>query len=406
MRFPSSSFQQALRVSPLRAFSELSASGERLPSFRRGYRRIFLVTHPDDVQRVLYENAANYVKARTRDFLGRGIVASEGDSWTAQRAAGALAFRAPEREAGFSALDGFIDELLNGWNGNAVVASLPALSRLNLLYVGDTLFGVDLTPHLEALGSAIAILTGREPSAFSRALRRSLGRDSLYARAQWELERICGLVAASIERGEAKPTFLTRALSTVAAKVPLAHQVANYLLAAGETTTVALAWTLQELSRHPEAQEACREERGGEPLYLKAAVKESLRLHPPVWAMARRSLASDTLGGRRIGKSAEVLVLPYLVHRSAELWADPERFFPERFLDGKRAHAFAYLPFGAGPRSCLGAPFAMEEIVHVVGRILKAFELSPAGSKPVSELPLYTLRPAEGAPLKLKSESR
>ncbi len=378
----------------LGAFGRMASSGGPLPSFRRGLRRVYLVTDPESARHVLQTNAGNFEKSRKRAFLGRGIVGSRGASWAKQRELGARAFRSVDPGPWEARLDGFVDELFTEWSEGGEIQTLQGLSLLNLRHVTATLFGVDLGPAARHVSDAIEVLVGREPRL---AWLRS---GSPYGRALTSLRSVAEVLAQRVKEGQG--TFLTRLLEEAQAEAPLCDQLTNYLLAAGETTTMALAWTLQRLARHPEAQARARreafEKSGG---YLRAVVKESLRLHPPVWAIGRRARRSDRIGKVEISRGAEMLVLPYLLHRSMVSWADPEAFRPERFLVDKRLSPFAFLPFGAGPRSCLGAQFALDEIEWVVRRVLQRFHLRSA-AQPCRELPLFTLRPSDGAPLRLR----
>src|SRR5205085_1898765 len=140
-------------------------------------------------------------------------------------------------------------------------------------------------------------------------------------------------------------------------------------LAGHETTAVALTWTLYHLSRHPDADERLGAELRalGSPArfedlprlpYAEAVVKESMRLHPPAWVVGRLAVEDLELVGTRVPRGATVLVSPWVMHRDARVFPEPERFAPERWLEGgpaQRLPRFCYLPFGAGPRACVGA---------------------------------------------------
>ncbi len=168
------------------------------------------------------------------------------------------------------------------------------------------------------------------------------------------------------------------------------EQVLIFLLAGHETTATSLAFTLHLLARHPEEQQRVREEIDrvlGERTptaadldrlpYLTQALKESMRLYPAAPVVSRRAVAATEIGGYRIPAGADVLVAPWVTHRSPELWEDPERFDPRRFAPEREAerHRYAWFPFGGGPRACIGQHFSMLESVLALAVLLRTYEL-------------------------------
>jgi cytochrome P450 len=178
------------------------------------------------------------------------------------------------------------------------------------------------------------------------------------------------------------------------------------MIAGHETTANALSWLWVLLDRHPAEQERLREEltaaTGGRPPTvndlpglprLKATLLETLRLYPPVWMFDRRAIGPDDLAGTPVRAGDLVIFCPYALHRLPDLWNDPEEFRPERFEAGRRPHnSFAYLPFSAGPRICLGNNFALIESQIIVGTLLSQFRVRLADSGPITPEPRVTLR--------------
>jgi cytochrome P450 len=192
----------------------------------------------------------------------------------------------------------------------------------------------------------------------------------------------------------------------------LVDQVATLIAAGHETTGVALFWSLWLVAAAPNVQERLAAEAetldlGPENaaesvpklVYTRAVVHEALRLYPPAFTLVRQARAADDAGGIPVPPGAIVFIAPWVLHRHRRLWSQPEVFDPSRFLPGVAApDRFAYLPFGVGPRVCIGAQFALTEATLVLATIIKAFEIERADCEPVMPVGVVTLQPAR-APL-------
>ncbi len=415
------------RSDPLRLFTRAFREGGDVA--RLGLRGALLVSAPDAIERVLVENHRNYSKrtpgqSRLRKFLGYGLLTSEGSFWLRQRRMTQPAFHR-ERLEGFAAtMSGAAAEMLERWRPlveRGETFDLAAEStRLTLRIVCATLFGFDSRAETEAVGRAIAVRLGQFrrridnplldlfsflPTADNRAL----------AAANRELDRVVyGLIA----RRRAAPGGNDLLSMLMAARDEdtgesmddrqLRDEVMTLFLAGFETTSNALNWTFVLLAQHPEIGARLRREAsgvlGGRPPaladlarlpYALAVLKESMRLYPPAWIMARRAEDDDVLAGFAVPKDALVLMSPYVVHRHPGFWKDPDRFDPERFLDG-RADAlprYAYFPFGGGPRQCIGNAFAMMEAQLILASVAQNHRVELAGLSPVVPEPTVTLRP-------------
>jgi cytochrome P450 len=188
-------------------------------------------------------------------------------------------------------------------------------------------------------------------------------------------------------------------------------QVVTIFMAGHETTSQALSWTWYLLAQHPAVERKLHDELaavlGGRApryediadlRYARMVIEESMRLYPPAHTLGRQPIAADEVLGHRIPPGAEVLILPWLLHRKPSLWDDPERFDPERFAPERAASRprFAYVPFGAGPRICIGAAFAMTEAVLILATIAQRYRLRLKPGHPVEPQGLITLRPRYG----------
>ncbi len=201
----------------------------------------------------------------------------------------------------------------------------------------------------------------------------------------------------------------------------LVEQSATMLAAGHETTAVALFWSLYILAHAPAAQRRIAAEAGAVDLspaglnlagaadalaklaYTRAVVDEALRLYPPAFSIIRQARARDDAAGIAIPARAVVLIVPWVLHRHKTLWRDPDLFVPERFLpDAEPPQRFSYLPFGAGPRACIGAQFALTEVVLVLARLVREFEVKLLHRRPALPLALITLQPDHRPPFLLR----
>jgi cytochrome P450 len=191
----------------------------------------------------------------------------------------------------------------------------------------------------------------------------------------------------------------------------LRDEILTIFLAGHETTANALAWTWYLLARHPEAEARLHDELdrvlGGrlpsladlaELKWTRMVLEEAMRLYPPAHTISRTALGEDWIGGVRVPRGASITISIYVTHRSPNIWPEPERFDPERFTPAAVAarHRFAYLPFGGGPRICIGSSFAMAEAQVIVAMIAQRYRLRLAPGHVVEPVGLVTLRAKNG----------
>jgi cytochrome P450 len=189
------------------------------------------------------------------------------------------------------------------------------------------------------------------------------------------------------------------------------NQVITIFMAGHETTALALTWTWYLLSQHPAAEAKLHAELDrvldGRPPhhadlaalpFTRMVIDESMRLYPPAHTLSRTAMAEDVVLGRRIPKGSTILIVPWLLHRNPRLWDRPERFEPERFAPerAQSRHRFAYIPFGAGPRICIGAAFALAEACLILATLAQHYRLALKPGFPVEPQGLITLRPRHG----------
>ena len=195
-------------------------------------------------------------------------------------------------------------------------------------------------------------------------------------------------------------------------------EVTTFLLAGQETTSLALTWTWFLLSQHPAARQRLEHELdtvlGGRAPeysdlaqlpYTRMVVDEAMRLYPPAWGFSRQALDDDTLGGFQLPRGWLAFVVPYVLHRLPAYWKDPEAFEPDRFSPERSAERpkFVYLPFGAGPRQCIGNQFALIEAHLSVATLAQRYRLQLVPGHRVEPWPLITLRPRYGMPMTIET---
>ena len=422
-----------LRRNPLEIWGK--ADFERPFSIGRSILGLRAAAHdPAAVRHVLLDNAANYRKDDLQlrvlsPGLSNGLLTAEGETWRLQRRSLAPLF-SPRQVAEFAPamqrVAAATVERLGHRRDGAVTDVGELMSRMTLEVLEQTLFSQGL---------------GREPSEFQRAvtnyfdsfgrldpldligapaflprLGRRRGRPAL----EFFAEAVDAIIARRktlLERGGQPPRDLLSLL--IAAKDPgtgrgmpeadIRANIITFIGAGHETTANGLTWTLYLLSQSPEWRARAEEqaERAFDPRQpasieqcdvLRAVFEEALRLYPPAAILSRQALADDEILGVRVPAGAVVVVSPYVLHRRRGLWDNPDAFDPSRFLGERRERIdrFAYIPFGAGPRVCIGMPFAMQEAVVILANFLRAFRFELVAGHPVMPQQRVTLRPRGG----------
>ncbi|MFH6784787.1 MULTISPECIES: cytochrome P450 [Methylobacterium] len=396
--------------------------------------RITVVSEPAAIRHVLVDNAANYRKDDLQrrvlaPGLGNGLLTAEGDEWRLQRRTLAPIF-SPRHVAGFEAsmseAAARLARRLKRRDGQSVDAALE-MTRVTLDVLERTIFthglarepdalGRAITRYFEALGPIDPLDVFGMPDWLPR-IGRLKARPALrfFAEVVDELiERRRVLVTSGAQAPHDLLTLLLKAQDPETGRglsdIEVRANIVTFIGAGHETTANALTWTLYCLSQDGAARMVVEEEvdaafsespaPGMDALpHTKAALEEAMRLFPPVPFMSRQALAEDRIGRIKIPRGSLVTVAPYVLHRHRRLWDEPDAFLPERFLPENRARIdrYAYLPFGAGPRVCIGASFSVMEATLVLAHVLHAVRLdrSPEAG-PVVPLHRVTLRPKDG----------
>lgn len=398
--------------------------------FRMGPRSLVLVNDPAAAHSILRDPGQSFRKgiglSQARAFLGDGLLTSDGDLWAAQRRELQGLFHADRLPQLSRAIVAAARDLAERWEARRAAGEPVEAGRemegLALDVLGRTLLRGDLRSE-PGLSESFAVLQRwamRRMTSLWETPPAWPSPGNLRARkARRRLHEVVDRLIRE-HRGE-RPAGGRDALDVLlsgaraADPAALRGEVATLLLAGHETSASALAWIWVLLARHPEVRERLEAELSAvlgerEPafddvprlVYARMVVQEALRLYPPVWMLPRRAAEDVEIAGCRVPAGAEILISPWALHRHPELWDSPESFRPERFDPAGPGHpAPAYLPFGHGPRACLGSGFGMLEILLVLATVARRFRLEPAPGFRAEPEALLSLRPHPGLWMRL-----
>ncbi len=401
---------------------------------------VLLVHEPESVRRVLLDNAANYLKDRFQRRvlsagLSEGLLSAEGEQWRIQRKVVAPIF-ARKRVVEFSsAMVGAADDLVRRWaslGDGARVEIAAEMSRLTLDVLERTIFSDGFGSDAEDIRIAMAVYFNTIGKIspldilgvpdfvprFSRLRVRSTLKlfESAVDRVTSARQRIL-----AEQPDEAPDDILTHLLQAfdspteAITEAELRSNILTFIAAGHETTANTLSWALFLLSQSHQWRalveaEAERELRAGSAgladrlVTTRAVVEEAIRLYPPIAAISRVALGEDRLGVERVRRGSLIVISPYVLHRHRLLWDRPEIFDPGRFLGSQRSKIdrYAYLPFGVGPRKCIGSAFALQEATLVLAKIVRNFSFELCPGHKVWPILRVTLRPANGLPMTIR----
>jgi cytochrome P450 len=405
-------------------------------AFRQSYikRRILgfnvhIPLDPDMVQRVLLDNAANYVKPDVvkrllAPAIGEGLLTSDGGLWREQRRIVAANFAPAAVDSLMPEFGSVGREALEQWRPGVRNMALEA-TQATMRIISNTLFSGDSRLTRDA---AMAHIAAALEGVSEARLQAMLGLPRIpWTRQGWRAQKGQKYLRETLEAvvRERLPDggpddFLGRLIRGLgerfeprqAAKLA-ADNAMTFYLAGHETTANAITWTLYLLSEQPGLQnevaaESAEAVAGGEGPdlpdrlpRLRMVLEESLRLYPPAPRFDRQAVEADRLGEEAVQPGDIVSIWPWILHRHKALWERPDEFDPSRFAPGRREgrHRFQYIPFGGGPRLCVGARFATAEALAILAHWLARWRFDPVPGHEVRVHGMVTLRPAGGMPL-------
>ena len=416
---------------PLGVFSHWAREYGDLFYYRAGWIHVYFLNHPALIESVLVRNYQNFTKdhvvRNSRWLFGDGLLTSEGDYWRRQRRLSQPALHR-ERIASYASLmTSYAEQMLSSWEDGEVIDIHHEMMNLTLRIVVRALFNVE-AEETQKISRALNIVIGNSVGIrmllppvlrllplpgmfeFRRAVRKL--NETVY--------RIINLRRRVGEDSGDLLSMLMQARDEDGSQMndkQLRDEVMTFLLAGHETTALALSWAWYLLSRDTQVQEKLQQELdrvlGGRLptisdlpslTYTEGVIKESMRLYPPAWGVAREVIEAFELGGYRIPKRANIVMSQWIMHRDPRFFSSPESFDPGRWSseECRNLPRFAYFPFGGGPRQCIGASFAMMEAVLLLAALAARFQALAFPEKTVTPVPSFTLRPKEGIRLKLR----
>ena len=396
-----------------------------------GHKTLHIFNRPEHAGHVLLDNAANYRKGigqvHARRVMGDGLLTSDGDLWRRQRKTIQPLFQARRLAGLVTVMAEEAEKLVVGLResaGGGPVDIRDEMTGLALGVLGRTLLNADLGAF-ETIGRSLEAI---QDQAMFEVM--SLSAVPLWVPLPWQLrfrrarkdlqDVVDRLTADSGSRTDGDDIVSCLVESVRQEQDPrvsrrrMRDELVTLLLAGHETTASTMSWAFYLLDKHPEAWERVHVEAvemfsKGIPdtealhqlKFTGKVIQETLRLYPPVWLLPRIAKNADTIDGYRVPAGADVLISPYLMHRNPDLWADPLRFDPDRFGDqgtpgGQR---YAYIPFGAGPRFCMGNSLGVMEATLVLSAVARDLRLKKVPNYKVVGEPMLTLRVRGGLPM-------
>jgi cytochrome P450 len=391
---------------------------------RTGPNEVLLVNDPEGVRHVLQHNHQNYVKGPSYALLeavvGKGLLTSEGSRWLRHRKLVQPAFHRQQLERFGEVVRSHTRALAASWSERAgQELDLSAeMMRLTFQIVGEALFSEEVGEQSEAVSQALSHALSQFDTFIGLALLLPPGwlprRLPLLGRRSWD--RLDAMVMGIIERRRRSGVVRDDLLGMLMAArdeeggllddEQLKDEVMTLILAGHETTANALSWTVALLGQHPDVTARLQAELETQPSggpYTERVIAESMRLYPPAWIVVRRALGPDTVGGYPVAAGTSIQISPWTLHRHPHYWPDPLRFDPDRFTPERSQgrSSWVYLPFGGGPRVCVGKAFALTEAKLVLATLLRDFELPLVPGHPLEPHATVTLRPKYGVRVKV-----
>ncbi len=450
------------RIGVLQKLALSGAKVQRLRTPIR-FARACVALHPDVAQEVLVEKAKSFDKSDMLRFslwnlAGEGLFTANGELWRRQRRTMAPLFTPKALSAYADDMVACANRTCDGWKSGEILSLAHETTRLTMGIAGKTLFEADTFSESEQIGEALTValdwtgwIIGRPIALWHVLAKRAFGEiarrgpASTRALAGALADRLQGPLLLVGERGKPFSKAIryldehVQKMIDVRRKTPGEHQdllsrllearddesgggamsdrqvrdeVLTLFVAGHETTATGLAWTIYLACRHPATYAEMQREAdlvGDAPTMADLprlgmclrAFKEALRLYPPVYMFGRDATEEVTIGGCALPRRTNVMVSPWAMHHSPTVWPDPERFDPARFSaeNESKRHRYAYLPFGAGPRVCLGNHFAYMEAQLALAVLLRRFHFE--STRDDDPEPSATLRPRHGVQMRV-----
>lgn len=399
-----------------------------------GPKNLYFFNSPEYAKHVLADNAANYHKGiglvQAKRAIGDGLLTSDGPLWRKQRKMIQPVFQAKRiaQQAGVIAAEAEqLVQRLQRHQGAGPIDITQEMTGLTLGVLGRSLLDADLSAYAGVGHSFEAV---QDQAMFEMVtlgmvpMWVPLPKQLRFRTAREDLEHVVeALVTDRLARGGDGDDVMSRLIDStqreadpLVGKQRMRDELVTLLLAGHETTASTLSWTFFLIDKHPAVWQRLHDEAvevlGDRPptyqdlphlTYTSMVIEEVMRLYPPVWILPRLAQADDEIGGYSVPAGADVVVCPYTMHRHPQLWPDPERFDPERFNPNRAGNRpnYAYIPFGAGPRFCVGNHLGMMEAVFAVSSVVRTLRLAKQPGYRVVAEPMLSLRVRGGLPMRV-----
>jgi cytochrome P450 len=404
--------------------------GDTFRFYFGGVKEAIVTTNPVVMQHVLKTNWENYHKShiqkkRMGHFLGKGLLTTEGEAWKTQRRLIQSGFERKQLEVLSSIMQDSLTDSLREFDRQARIGPIdiyPLMMKITFAMVGKSLFGANLKEDdIEVISEAISTVqefmvrqtiqpylnpwftVSGEVRKHEEMTARAFGILRDYIRRRREEEPGHDLLQILMDARYSDGTSMSDEL--------VVSESMQLLVAGHETSSNALSWTLYLLSTRPDCVDRVRDEfdcvLGEKPLgfsdvpkfeFTTQVIMEALRLYPPFWMVDRMALADDRAGDLDIHSGSTVVVFIYGTHHSPRYWENPENFDPQRFNKAKeKLHTpFTHLPFGAGPRGCIGGNYAMLQMLMILSVLLRKYDFRLVPGQAIKPRPMVILRPEHG----------
>ena len=415
-------------VKVLQQYAELYGDTFRL--YLGGIKEAIVTTNPEVIQHVMKTNAENYHKSeiqvrRMGHFLGKGLLTTEGEAWRTQRRLIQKGFDRKQLEALAAIMQESLAESLRDFDRQVrggPVDIYPQLMKMTFAMVARSLFGARLKDEdIDTVSQTICtvqefiVRQSLQPylNPWFQVSGKLRKHEDMRARADAILMAYIKTRRQQAPGNDLLQTLMDARYSDgegMSDELVLSESM-QLLVAGHETSSNALSWLFYLLSTRPECLERVRQEfdavLGDAPLsygdvprfeFTTQVIQEGLRLYPPFWMIDREAVAEDRVGDMPIPAGSTVIVFVYGAHHAPRYWENPESFDEERFTKAneKLRAPFTYLPFGAGPRGCIGGNYAMLQILMILGDLLRKYDFQLTPGQTIEARPMVILRPKHG----------
>lgn len=439
------------KKNPIELYEDVFRQYGDVTFFQLGSYRFAMLNDASAIEQVLQTEAKNFTKStgyeRFKLIVGNGLLVSEEEVWKKQRRLLAWAFSTKHIERIHNVMIQESLEMINRWKGLNKIDLAEEMNLVTLQVISVSLFGKSQIDSAEDIRQSLKdmlkyLQTTKHlwiqfalwplPIKNKRELALKIEKNlpfpgsRRFFKAIDKMDQIVLKMISERKKNKESSNFLDALIEATDSEdqtqmntQQLRDEVVNMLIAGHETTANALTWTWHQLLKYPDIYKKVHEEihsviSGKAPtfselqklVYTKAVFEESMRLYPPFWRISRKNKEPTKINGFDIPAGTNIIASIYTIHRKAQHWPDPLSFNPERFLGEKEHHRFSYIPFGGGPRVCIGSQFAIYEALTILAISVKNYQFEADFEGDPEYFMSLTLQPKNGCKVKIKESNR